>query len=347
MKKNNFFSIVLPIYNVERYLDRCINSILNQEYANFEIILIDDGSPDNCPKMCDEWVEKDKRIKVVHKKNGGLGFARNTGIENAKGDYILFLDSDDYIEHNLLNNLNIEINKNQSDIIFFGYKRISSSGEELLNFSLKPESKVYIENNVIKNKLFNDFLISNSSKLFISAWNCCINLKFLKKSKVLFNSEREYISEDLDFHIRLFNFVNKLSFIEGTYYCYCQNDDSLTSTYKADRYERLKKFYIYMLEQKDKLKYDDQLNNGLMYSFISCVFGCIKMEVLHIENTSYSEGRKRIKYICNDEFFNKAYSMLDKKNMSFSWKVMRFLMKIKMYDLIIFFSKYKYKKNRI
>ena len=85
-------SVVLPIYNVEKYMDRCINSIINQTYKNLEIILVDDGSPDNCPQKCDDWGIKDSRIKVVHKKNAGLGMARNTGIENATGDYICFID---------------------------------------------------------------------------------------------------------------------------------------------------------------------------------------------------------------------------------------------------------------
>ena len=91
-------SIVVPIYNVEKYLDRCIKSIVSQTYGNLEILLVDDGSPDDCPRVCDEWAEKDSRIKVVHKLNAGLGYARNTGIENATGKYICFFDSDDYIE---------------------------------------------------------------------------------------------------------------------------------------------------------------------------------------------------------------------------------------------------------
>ena len=91
-------SIIIPVYKVEKYLDKCVESVVNQTYKNLEIILVDDGSPDNCPKMCDEWAEKDKRIKVIHKENGGLSDARNFGIEKATGDYLMFLDSDDYLD---------------------------------------------------------------------------------------------------------------------------------------------------------------------------------------------------------------------------------------------------------
>ena len=91
-------SVIVPIYNVEEYLNRCVESLVNQTYKNLEIILVDDGSPDNCPQMCDDWAKKDSRIKVVHKKNGGLSDARNAGLRIATGEYIAFVDSDDWIE---------------------------------------------------------------------------------------------------------------------------------------------------------------------------------------------------------------------------------------------------------
>ena len=90
-------SVIIPIYNVEAYLDECIASVIAQTYSNLEIILVDDGSPDNCPQMCDEWAAKDSRIRVIHKENGGLSDARNAGIDIATGEYIAFVDSDDWI----------------------------------------------------------------------------------------------------------------------------------------------------------------------------------------------------------------------------------------------------------
>ena len=97
---NDLISVVIPVYRVEKYLERCVESVINQTYANLEIILIDDGSPDNSGNICDEYAKIDKRIKVIHKKNGGLSDARNVGIENSKGKYITFIDSDYYIEEN-------------------------------------------------------------------------------------------------------------------------------------------------------------------------------------------------------------------------------------------------------
>ena len=113
-------SVVIPVYNVEKYLDRCIDSVVNQTYRNIEIILVDDGSPDGCPKKCDEWSEKDSRIKVIHKENQGLGMARNTGIDNATGEYIFFFDSDDFVETTLVEKCLFAIKTTASDAAVFG-----------------------------------------------------------------------------------------------------------------------------------------------------------------------------------------------------------------------------------
>ena len=99
---DNLISVIVPIYNVEKYLDRCIKSIINQSYTNLEIILVNDGSTDKCGEICDKWKEKDKRIKVIHKENGGLSDARNAGIEIAKGEYLSFIDSDDYVHKDFI-----------------------------------------------------------------------------------------------------------------------------------------------------------------------------------------------------------------------------------------------------
>lgn len=113
----NTISIIVPVYNVEQYLHRCIDSIISQSYANWELILIDDGSPDRCPQICDYYAEKDKRIKVIHKINGGLSEARNYGLDIATGDYITFVDSDDFIHQNMLNDMVQLAIANNADIV--------------------------------------------------------------------------------------------------------------------------------------------------------------------------------------------------------------------------------------
>lgn len=113
---NNKVSVIVPVYKVEKYLDRCVESIVNQTYKNLEIILVDDGSPDNCPQLCDSWAEKDSRIKVIHKENGGVSSARNAGIDAASGEYIGFVDSDDYLDSKMYEELVTQLESSASDI---------------------------------------------------------------------------------------------------------------------------------------------------------------------------------------------------------------------------------------
>jgi len=117
MDLKNRISVVVPIYKVEKYLDRCVESIVNQTYQNLEIILVDDGSPDNCPAICDDWVGRDSRIKVIHKENGGLSDARNAGMQIATGEYISFIDSDDYISLDFLETLYYVAYAQNADIV--------------------------------------------------------------------------------------------------------------------------------------------------------------------------------------------------------------------------------------
>ena len=124
----DLITVVVPIYKVEKYLEKCIDSIIKQTYENLEIILVDDGSPDKCPQICDEYAKKDSRIKVIHKKNGGLSDARNAGIDIAKGEYITFVDSDDYIEKDYVEVLYDSIKENDSDMAIGSHKVIYENG---------------------------------------------------------------------------------------------------------------------------------------------------------------------------------------------------------------------------
>ena len=111
-------SIIVPVYKVEQYLKRCMDSVLNQTYKNIEIILVDDGSPDNCPALCDEYAKIDSRVRVIHKENGGLSSARNVALDSVKGDYIFFVDSDDWLALDTLEVLNEYLEKNYDMISF-------------------------------------------------------------------------------------------------------------------------------------------------------------------------------------------------------------------------------------
>ena len=138
---NELISVIIPIYKVEAFLFRCVESVMRQTYENIEIILVDDGSPDNCPGMCDELALKDKRIKVYHKENGGLSDASNYGVERAHGKYIAFIDSDDYISDDYIEYLYNMLKKNDADISCCGYVETSEDTVEFPENCALPEEQ--------------------------------------------------------------------------------------------------------------------------------------------------------------------------------------------------------------
>ncbi|MDA3769093.1 glycosyltransferase family 2 protein [Streptococcus thermophilus] len=134
-------SVIVPVYNVESYLERCINSLLNQTYSNLEIILIDDGSTDRSGQICDQYKNRDEFV-VIHKENAGLGMARNTGLDVATGKYIIFVDSDDYIDNNMIQSLYEEIQKTSSDTCIGGFKRVYANHSDVFKTEL-PKKRIY------------------------------------------------------------------------------------------------------------------------------------------------------------------------------------------------------------
>lgn len=214
-KTTDLISIVIPIYNVEMYLQRCIDSIINQSNNNIEIILVDDGSTDSCSSICDEYLKKDKRIKVIHKKNGGLSDARNAGIKIATGKYITFIDGDDYIDTFFVEKLyNAAISTN-SDIVCCGIKAVyEDANRHKINLSDKFISLSNID--ALKDMLYQKNITNSAcAKLYkIDLFN---NIKFPFGK----------ICEDLATTYRLFYKASKISFTKSAYYYYYQRSDSI------------------------------------------------------------------------------------------------------------------------
>lgn len=158
-------SVIVPVYKVEKYLKQCIDSIINQTFKNIEIILVDDGSPDSCGVICDKYSKIDSRIKVIHKKNGGLSSARNAGINASKGKYIAFVDSDDYTENTMYEKLYKLIEKYQADIVQCKYSEVSEEGK-LINSSINTKDIKVIDKNEALNNIYSVRYIET-----VVAWN--------------------------------------------------------------------------------------------------------------------------------------------------------------------------------
>lgn len=212
-------SVVVPIYNVEQYLNKCIESIVDQTYEDLEIILVDDGSTDSSPSICDEWKEKDKRVVVIHKENGGLSSARNAGLEVATGDYIMFEDSDDWLELDIVEKCVARIENDKSDLVIFGYKKVDEKSKDLGDFTFGNDTFTKEE---MSSQLHKRILEMS----FGYAWNKLYRLSIIKESELV--SDGSIIDrEDLCFNLQLFNYLKKISFLDCVGYYYLQRETSL------------------------------------------------------------------------------------------------------------------------
>ena len=210
-------TVIVPCYNVEKYLDRCISSIVNQTYSNLEILLVDDGSTDETGARCDMWQEKDQRIRVLHKKNEGVSIARNTGIKKSTADYVAFVDADDWIDKNMYTDLMTALLSTHSDIAHCDYCTVYENGK--IEYRVH-ESQAAIETmNRVKGVLliFEDDL-----------WRTNIWTKIYKKSlfdHIEFHQGRIF-GEDMAIVHLLFHQASKTVLLNNTYYFYCQRNDS-------------------------------------------------------------------------------------------------------------------------
>ena len=329
---NKKVTIVLPIYNVEKYLDRCIKSIINQSYQNLEIILVDDGSPDGCPKLCDQWGKKDKRIKVVHKKNAGLGMARNTGIDNATGDYICFFDSDDFIDLNTIQDVLGVVEKTKADIVSFGYFDYSMGS--IVETHIPCDNILFYTGDEVVSEFLPDALKRKKLNFNLSAWTSLYSMDLIKKSKWKFASEREIISEDVYSLLELYKYVNSIAIIPKAYYYYCNNEISLTRVFRKDRFSFIHKFYVESLKLIKENGYPVSVKKAMAYPYVANVIGAMKL--LNKSNLSSKEKYLQMKYLLKDKVFRQALDDIDMTEESFNREILIYMMKLRLANACLF-----------
>ena len=301
-------SIVVPVYNTEKYLKRCMDSIINQTLKEIEIIIIDDGSKEECALLCDELSKTDSRIKVVHKQNGGLGFARNSGIEVATGEYIGFVDSDDYIEPQMYESLYNAAKKNDADIAisgicFVGGNMFSQSGDCIKKPYFNEYTMLDDMNNLLLGVVGALPGEPNDSRYGVSVCKNIFKASLIFDKNLKFLSERKVLSEDTLFMVDFIKNAKNAVGVPGTYYCYCRNEDSLSKSYNSQRFE---KSIVFLDELENRISdtvkkeeykiYLDRLIQG--FGRILC-----SQEIMHArdEKIRYSDVRKRLKEICTHE----------------------------------------------
>ena len=337
-------SIIVPVYNVEKYLDRCMESLLNQTLKDIEIILVDDGSPDKCPQMCDEYAKKDSRIRVIHKQNAGLGLARNSGLEIATGEYIAFVDSDDFVDVNIYQLLYHKATSSDFDIVFCGYYLFDNN--EVTSHKCLSEEKSCNGTKQSQEFLLNligaDYFERYKYKISCSVWKAIYKRSILINNNIKFCSERDFISEDIIFHTDLLPYINSISILPKCLYYYCLNGESLTKKYSANRFEKDIKLCI---EVESKISYfiDKEIAATIANSLVfEKLQGTLSFEV----NSCPNHVIKQIKKICDNTRLRKAIDDSRLQNFPIKKKIFIFCVKYKLYLLIYLYYKYLTHGNR-
>ncbi len=336
-------SIIVPVYKVPiEFLKNNIEHLINQTMKDIEIILVDDGSPDNCGKICEHYAKKDKRIKVIHQKNKGLSGARNTGVVNANGEYIMFVDGDDWLELNACEILYSYIKNNKCDIIAGCLVKQYGDNIYEADYSKFIDGKLYSKNEIKywqKEMLdFNGNMSSVNGKL--------INKKFLIDNNLFHDEQLKYGAEGIEFFIRFFGKAKSAIFIKKNIYHYVYNNLSITEVFSEENikltlesFKRIKKT-IEKTNNKEELL--NMFYNRLLYvittAAISGYFSPTNKEKYILKKKKYIEYLK-------DSDIKKALKLLNFNDMSFSRIIVIYLIKFKMFRLIAIIAKFRYKQK--
>ena len=266
-------SIIIPVYKTEATLDRCIRSVLSLPEA--EILLIDDGSPDGCPGLCDGWAAKDGRIRVIHRENRGLGMARNTGIREARGEFLCFLDSDDTLDASILPEALALARKSGAEMVFYGMTCLDTAGKITHRRVPSSEKTVYTGEEVLF--LLPD-LLGGRRGLTASACCCLLRKSLLKRANWKFPSEREIISEDVYALLDLFAHVQTVAVLDAAPYHYYESTVSLSRSYRDDRYEKNARFYSACLDLCRSRGYGPEIVKSCAEPYLSNIIAAMKQE---------------------------------------------------------------------
>lgn len=310
-------SVIVPVYKSEKYLKRCVDSILNQIYTNLEIILVDDGSPDKCPQICDSYCKKDRRVVVIHQKNAGVSAARNAGLDKASGEYVTFVDSDDYIDPHMYFSMMEIIKQYNCDVVMCDCIKEFPNYSESYTHNIR--SGLYKEEQ-LKKEYYPHLLIMENMEYpaTISNW------LLIFRNDTTFRSVR-YIegvrySEDWLFGARILKQAESFYYMKGnTFYHYYMNDQSATHKYAPDKWNDYEKLYFEMAKYFMKCKdynFSEQLNRVLLFLIYNAVG-----EILSTHELKDKEKIKKAREILSKAYVRKMFSEIKIRSLQIPWKL--------------------------
>lgn len=325
-------SIIVPVYKVEDTLVKCIETLINQTISDIEIILVDDGSPDNSGYICDQYALKDERIKVIHKENGGLASARNAGLDIARGEFIGFVDSDDYISLNMYEKMYKKINELEADICICGYytvrndKYISHKIGIDKNFLNKEE----IIEKLVKPLIGND--LEHNDEIVGFVWRNLYKKELICSSR--FKSEEIYFAEDEVFNIDAYYKSRKVCLLDEPLYYYQYNANSLSNKYRPRLWNKLINLLEYKKDVANQINIIDEIEERLNNQLIKMIIISIK-NIKHSNCTLSQKHRlDEIKNIINHEETRKVIKDTKGKKYTFKVKILLILIKLRLNYII-------------
>lgn len=323
-------SVIVPVYNVEKYLRKCLNSLLKQTYKNLEIVVIDDGSTDSSGSICDEYAEKYDSFFVIHKENAGLGMARNTGLEYITGEYVVFLDADDYIEPTFIEVLYRNLINYKVDMCKGGFLRVTDHKEIV---SIRKFNNEIFEGKKAREELLPRMIGSSPSRhdsIEMCVWGAIYNASIIKKYDLKFPSERKLISEDLVFNIDFMQHADGACTISETEYNYRINPESLSMSYRIDRFEASRYFYLEMKKKLAGYGYDKTIILRLDRMFFIYLRMCIAQEKKRSSKKTGKKSIRKIREICNDSIVRQAIKEYPVERLDFKQKLFLKMISLKM-----------------
>ena len=334
-------SVVVPVYKVEKYLDRCVSSIVNQTYRNLEVILVDDGSPDGCPGMCDAWAQRDSRIRVIHKSNAGAGMARNSGIEAATGDCICFVDSDDYLDRTAIEKAQKILVHNDVQIVVFGLTLVDAQGCPVRQVIPVTGQTCYrggaVQSVFLPDLIDPEHAAAENRNLTLSNWSALYSMKLVRETNWRFVSEREMLSEDSYSLIWLYRHVSSVAVLPEALYFYCENGGSLTRTYQKNQFQKVKHFHAACTEMAVGLGFGRDI--CLRISGLFLAFSIATMKQIAASDMPVRQKKELLAQIVDDDVTRAILADPDCRYRSRARSLLFAAMRYRLYPLVYWFTK--------
>ncbi len=332
-------SVIIPVYNVEKYLHRCVDSVVNQEGVNIEVILVDDGSSDSSGKICDEYSDARNNVVVIHQANTGQGIARNAGIDIAKGEYLAFLDSDDYMSNDCYRHILQEIRENNADACAFSYNQYNPDGSECYKATVHKD--IYTGDD-IKNRYVLHFFgdsIDDDNMRGVSSCMTVYKKSIIINNSIRFKSERKVFGEDTLFNLDFCKFANCIITIPEIYYHYCLKSDSFSHGYMENRLERAESFCNILAEYSRDYEIAEIVSKRINMVLWISIMDCIKQELIKNQRSTIGNTIRSIRRIVLDARVQKNAKEINYSSLKITQRVLLFCLRFKLVIGVIVLGK--------